>query len=199
MQRRSAVLITALLVLGLLAMAAAPALAQVGWAKQPMEWVIAKQLTITHSGLDVQQGSITTAGNVTAEGDMIVGDDLSVTDDVSIGGSLTASVTSVGDVDINGIVQLGAGSMITVTASMTIPLTTASVQPIVAAGAVTSGVLVPGDAGRVVTIYNTGTNAITIPDSTTNILSGNAVLGQYDTLTVLSDGSRWIEIAQVDN
>ena len=43
------------------------------------------------------------------------------------------------------------------------------------------------------------TNTITITDTGTLKLSGNAALGQYDTITLWSDGTNWIEISETNN
>jgi hypothetical protein len=57
------------------------------------------------------------------------------------------------------------------------------------------GSIVTGTAGDVLTLVNIGSNAITITDTGTLKLSGNAALGQYDSVTLLSDGTNWIQVA----
>ena len=49
------------------------------------------------------------------------------------------------------------------------------------------------------TITNIGTNTITITDTAPLIMAGNLALGQYDNLTLRSDGTRWIEMGRSNN
>lgn len=99
-----------------------------------------------------------------------------------------------------GLLRTGAGTTITVTAASAIT-PTASYQPITAAGAITDATLPTSGflAGQRVTFVNSGSNSITILDSGTSKLAGNAALGQYDSLTVLFDGTNWIETNRSDN
>lgn len=78
---------------------------------------------------------------------------------------------------------------------------TGSYQSITAA-ATTAGTLggcAASIAGARVTIVNAVAQAITITDTGNTVLSGNAVLNQYDTLVVLCDGTRWIQLGKTDN
>lgn len=51
-----------------------------------------------------------------------------------------------------------------------------------------------------VTIVNVGTNACTLTDEAgVKELAGNAVLTQYDTLTIVYIGDRWVELSRSDN
>jgi len=44
-----------------------------------------------------------------------------------------------------------------------------------------------------------GSNTITLTDTGTLKLGGNAALGQYDSITLLSDGTNWIQVSKADN
>lgn len=87
---------------------------------------------------------------------------------------------------------------ITVTDDMAIA-PTGSNQPLTAAAAVGATLEASCTAGKIVFLRNVGANAITITDTTTTMLAGNAALGQYDSLTVLCDGTNWVELARSNN
>lgn len=159
--------------------------------RQNFEWVIAKRITVTLNGITVQRGGVTvTDGGITVEdddvtvtegvtaADVTVTDDLTVDDDASIGSDLT----------------LGQQTVFTITQAGTLT-PTGTYQQLTAAGAVSFGSIVTGTAGDVLTLVNIGSNTITITDTGTLKLSGNAALGQYDSVTLLSDGTNWIQVA----
>lgn len=66
-------------------------------------------------------------------------------------------------------------------------------------GAVTGLTLTVGSAGQVYVYMNTGTNAVTITDTSTTVLASNFAMGQYDVLGVRSDGTRMIELFRSNN
>lgn len=72
-------------------------------------------------------------------------------------------------------------------------------QPLTAVAAVGTSSIAAQAAGTVVVFQNVNTNAITLTDTGTLRLAGNAALGQHDTLTLLSDGTNWIEVSRSDN
>ncbi len=77
---------------------------------------------------------------------------------------------------------------------------TGSYQPLSAAAPVTPTVYTAtAVAGSVLLLVNTGTNAITIQDTATQALAGDFSMGQYDTLLLIFDGTRWIERARSNN
>ena len=93
----------------------------------------------------------------------------------------------------------GVQSTVTVTANGTIAVT-ADIVPLTAAGTVGTGTITGcNTAGKVTTFYNTANQTITISDTSTIMLAANAALGQYDTLTVLGDGTNCLGIAQSNN
>lgn len=121
----------------------------------------------------------------------------------------------------NGNVVIGAGNLsvsgsdtvgtfridtpaiaITVTPGGTVtPL--GSYQPLTAAATGTGTSAIAGcataTAGERVTFVNTSANTITFTDTGTLKLSGNAVLGQTDTLVLLCDGTNWNQLGKSDN
>lgn len=128
-------------------------------------------LTVDSGGLTVTAGGATvTAGGLTlSDGDLAVADDLVLTAQTEI------SVT-------NGAAFAPTGSY----------------QPIAAAGEVTPTITVPA-AGTVFTIVNTEAQTINLADSGTAKLSAAFAMGQYDSLTLISDGTNVIEIARSNN
>jgi hypothetical protein len=45
----------------------------------------------------------------------------------------------------------------------------------------------------------TNFDTITLTDTGTLKLSGNAALGQYDNITLMSDGANWVELSETNN
>lgn len=99
---------------------------------------------------------------------------------------------------VMGSMSLLAGNVLTVTEGMTITLAS-PYQPLIASKAVTTSIILAGDAGQVAVLMNTGSDVITLSDTGTLKLSGNIALEQYDTLTLVSDGTNWIQLATSNN
>ena len=110
----------------------------------------------------------------------------------------SSGVTNLTDLHLSGGLNTAAQTSITVTADSTIS-PAGTYQPISAAGAVGTSSITAGDAGDLLVLTNTGANVITITDTGTLKLSGNAALGQYDSLFLLSDGTNWVEIGEGAN
>ena len=153
-------------------------------ARQTFGWVIAKRLTVD-----------TTAA---IGGAATVGGALAVT-----GGASAASLSTTGDVSVGALLNTGTfvveggGGNLDVTGYG--PLTAVrSFQQLTATG--TSGMtLTVLPKGTVVKLLNMANQTITISDTGTTMLASNAALGQYDTLTVISDGTNMVEIARANN
>lgn len=143
--------------------------------KQNFEWVIAKRLTVTQGGVTVQKGTLDVTENVTA---------------------FKVSATNYIQTANLGLTQQ---STQTITAGGTITPTGAYHQIIATAARGTSSVAGVNAAERVVTLVNVGSNTITLTDTGTLKLGGNAVLGQFDSLTLLSDDTNWIQLSKSDN
>lgn len=115
---------------------------------------------------------------------------------VSTGALTPASVASTAGVTAGSFLVLTPRTAITVTTAAFTP--TGSYQPIASASWVTPTINILG-AGTVLRLVNTGTNNITIADTSIQMLSANIVLGQYDSLALMSDGTNWIQVATSDN
>lgn len=155
-------------------------------------WIVASKLTVQNDS--TFNDSITVGDDLTTTDDVTVGDDLTVTDAASVGGDLTVTAGAVVGTDFN----LAEQTAITVTQSGTLT-PTGSYQPITAAGDLSFSAIAAGSAGDVLTVINESNTTITITDTGTTMLSGNAALGQYDSIMMLFDGTNWIEVAQTDN
>jgi hypothetical protein len=53
--------------------------------------------------------------------------------------------------------------------------------------------------GQLLLLHNVGAYTITITDTGTTRLAGNAELGQYDTLLLQWDGTNWLQVSKADN
>ena len=151
---------------------------------------------------NIRARTLTTLGNAT------IGADLAVTDDVTADGITAASLNLTGNATADNVIAGGyiagqgalyliPGASITVTDGGTITPTTA-VQELTAAGNVGADLAACGD-GQVQTFVNLSNVTITITDTGTVHLAGNAALGQYDSLTVVGSGVRCIEVARANN
>lgn len=136
---------------------------------------IADNVTMSAGNLTLTTGNVVaTAGDVTA------GDDATVSDDLTVG----------------GFTRITAQTGITVTTAAFTP--TGTYQPIASAGTVTPTITVLA-AGTMVRLVNTTNTSIVLVDTSTVKLAGNITLGQYDSLTLVSDGANWIELARSNN
>lgn len=99
---------------------------------------------------------------------------------------------------INTFERLVPGTTVVVTTDGTIT-PAASYQPLSSSGNVQTASIAAGTAGDVLYLINTSNTTITISDTGTLKLGGNRALGQYDTLTLMSDGTNWIERSFTNN
>lgn len=160
-----------------------PVVASAATIKNNFDWVIARRLTVSKLGAIIQLGDLeVTEGNVE-----VVAGDLAVT---------------AGDTTLGGHLITTAAGEITVTPGGTVT-PAGSYQPITAAASGTGTSAIAGcstdTTGDRVTFINTSANTITFTDTGTLKLSGNAALGQYDVLSVLCDGTNWLQTGKVDN
>jgi hypothetical protein len=134
--------------------------------------VTAGGLTVTAGGATVTAGGLTvTAGGLTiSDGDAVIADDVTITKQSAI------AVTD--------------GGYITPTGTY---------QPLTSAGNVGTSNLAIGTAGDLLYLVNTSATTITITDTGTIMLEGNAALGQYDTLHLICDGTNWLQVSKGNN
>lgn len=99
------------------------------------------------------------------------------------------------------VIQSDASTAITVTGTQAVALT-GSVIPLTAAAAVTNATLAAvasTKVGQTIELTNANTNDITILDSAPAVLSGNIVLGQYDSLTLRVDATNRLRQVSTSN
>lgn len=160
-------------------------------AKDTYDWIVAKRLTVTNAA-DLQStlsvGSAATFDTTTATTGAAA---FASTIDVD-GAATLASVTVEGDLAVTSqaVIVVTMGGYITPTGIY---------QPITSTGTVGTANLAAGADGDLLVLINESNTTITISDTGTLILSGDAALGQYDNLTLISDGTNWIEIGETNN
>lgn len=128
------------------------------------------------------QSGLTNFTNVKIAGDLTVGDDALINDDLT-----------------TDDLYLDKQTAQTISAGGTITPTGAYHQITSAAANGTSSIAGVSTAGRVLVLVNVGSNTITLTDTGTLKLSGNAALGQFDNITLISDGTNWVQLAKTDN
>ena len=168
------------------------------------------RITGTVSAGDVSATTLVQAADVLATDDVEVDDDLCVADDARITGTLTAAdgtfastLDVTGDLNANSFLDLASSSVVTVTkvggaGAAVIYTPTTSLVHLNSATAITITVGLV-EAGRIVVF--TGDDAVDIlfPDSGNQALTGARTLQQTGSLTLLSIGTGWREIAFTDN
>ncbi len=116
---------------------------------------------------------------------------------------MLSDLTVRGDLDVAGTVSAGllkADVQPTITVGMNGYITpTGTFQPITSAGNVGTSNLALAQAGELLILVNAGANTITLTDTGTLKFAGNAALGQADSLTLISDGTAWVEMARSNN
>lgn len=141
----------------------------------PVLTVAALMLFAQPSPADAQAGLT----NFTSVG---VQRDLTVGDDTILGGNVT----------------LSPATAISVTMNATITPASAY-QPLESAGTVNTASITAGAAGDLLVLVNTVNTSIVLTDTGTLKLGGNRTLGQYDSLTLISDGTNWVELSFTNN
>jgi hypothetical protein len=123
---------------------------------------------------------------------------LSVTGDATVGGSLVTTGASTAAGYTAPRLVIAAAQVITPTNGATIT-PTASFVDIRTGG--TYGITLGEcpSSGMVAVLENTLNNALTITDTGTAKLAGDAALGQYDTLALICAAPNWLQVAKADN
>lgn len=161
--------------------------------KTILSGLIAAALLVALLNLPVLAQGITNFSNLVLSGDLTVGDDATVTDTLS-----AADVTVSDDLTVAGDIVTTPGTIIAVTAGSTITPTGFYVPITGTTGVGTSSIASLG-AGKTIYIVNMANTTITLTDTSTLKLAGNFAMGQYDNITLRSDGTNWIEAGRSNN
>lgn len=158
---------------------------------QRMGDVWARSLRVTNGatigGATSVGGLLTVAGALAATGNASTSGNMAVTGNANVGGSAS----------IDKLIAFGnAGNVAVTPGAVLTPVNTLTFVSATGAAGVGMGL---GSTGQVVSVINMGSNAITISDTVNSALSGDIALGQYDTLTMVFDGTRWIQLATANN
>lgn len=133
--------------------------------------------------------------------DLLVLDDVNIQDTARVETDLTVGDDlSVNDLAAVGKIRSTRGTTQTLTADATITDTWTYV-PVTAAGAIGTSAIASTTSvsGDILIVTNVGTNAIVITDTGNTVLSGNITLGQFDTLGLVFDGQRWVQMYTTNN
>lgn len=166
--------------------------------KTILSGLIAAALLVALLNLPVL-AQVTNFTSVTLSGDLVVGDDATVADALSAADVTASDDLVVGDDSVfGGFVRFTPGSEIVVTSGSTITPVTSYVPITGSTGVGTSSIAVM-PAGTAIYVVNMANTTITLTDTGALKLSGNAALSQYDNVTLVSDGTNWIEISETNN
>jgi len=156
-------------------------------------WVIMDKVTINH---DAEIKGTLTVGTVATTGAVSAGSFAATgavsAESIAATGAVQAATVS------TAFGQFTAASVLTITQGLTIT-PASSYQPIASVGNVSTGVIATGAAGNILMLVNTADTTITISDTGTLKLSGDLALGQFDSVTLISDGTNWVQLATSNN
>jgi hypothetical protein len=139
--------------------------------------------------------TLSSAGAISCNSNAIVGGTAVVTGTSTLNGAVTTN----GPLTVGTYFNLTKGVTVTVTADSTIAVAK-GLTPLTAAGAVGTATLTGcNTSGRISILYNTAAQTITLTDTSTLMLAGNYGMTQYDTLTLIGDGTNCIELARAVN
>jgi len=159
-------------------------------------------------------GYMTASTHIESTGNATIGTGLAVTTggiDISGGDLVLANDESIGN-SANGTIAITATNLslsnyvlIQEQAAQTItfndePITpTGTFMHLAAGGNMWTDNIVAGTAGQLLILTNDSAVNIVITDTGTIMLSGNCTLSQYDTLTLIADGTNWLELSTSTN
>ena len=129
-------------------------------------------------------------------GDIYAEDDVTVTDQLVVSNDLVVS-------DFASIARLGYTASATQTLLADTPISvTSSYLLLSAAGSIGTGSIGTcnlANQGQLIVLENVSNTTITITDTGTLKLSGNAALAQWDSAAIVCDGTNWVQLYEQDN
>ena len=158
---------------------------------------VGENLTVTQN---VDVDGITNVDVLDADGAADFAEDVTANKGLSVGENITITQNAtVSGVGIFATLLRGTPqTAITVTTNGYIT-PTGLIQPLAAAGNVETANLAIGTAGDLLVLTNNSDTTITITDTGTIMLEGNAEISQYDTLTLYCDGTNWRQVSKQTN
>lgn len=150
----------------------------------------------------VVSGATHLVGAVTADSTAVISGNTTISGTSNLVGNTTVAGTFAANGDsltVAKTMNLARQGAIAVTDGSTIT-PTGTFQELTAAGAVGASVAAPAAAGQLVILFNSTANAITITDTTGIALATDAVLGQNDSVTIISTAAgQWMEVSRSNN
>jgi len=143
-------------------------------------------------GLDMSTADINTA-DIRLENSETISNGANGTIDLTadvVDASAVLSISTWGRYEEQTPIEVTAGGTLTPTGTY---------QPITATASLGLSDITVTTAGDILILVNESDTTITITDTSTTMLSGNAALGQYDTLVLLCDGTNWLQLSKSDN
>jgi hypothetical protein len=175
------------------------ALAVAGWYRTPTPAADYEAMALT--GDTTSLYALAIVDDLAVGGDTTVTGALDVTGATSMAGGMTFSD---GDLTVADDLIVAAQTALTVTDGS--PITpTGSLQLLTAAGEVTPTVAildadgVTFTTGTMLWLVNTANQTINLADGGNVKLTAAGAMGQYDTLSLVFDGTYWLEVARADN
>jgi len=148
----------------------------------------------------VEMRSLTVRNSMTIEGITAFQGATAFNGNVALGGIATVdgNLSTGGNLQAAGFIRPAANTAISVTNGATIT-PTGTFHALTAAGNVGFGAIAAGSPGDLLILVNEANVTITISDTGTLKLSGNLALGQFDSVTLLSTGTDWVQLATSNN
>jgi cytoskeletal protein CcmA (bactofilin family) len=150
--------------------------------------------------------TMTTGALLNANGAVTVSDQLNVSSLLTGANGIAAAggITSTGNVTATAMVQVGTWGLYQrqtpiAVINMTYITPTGTYQPLSLAANCGTSNLAAMPAGYLLMLVNESNFTVSITDTATIMLSASWSGSQYDTLTLLSDGTNWLELARSVN
>jgi hypothetical protein len=147
------------------------------------------------------QGTDTGFTGIVTSGRIVAGSYMQATTYMQAGTSVTAgtAITAGTGLNVGTTVKFTPAAATTVTDTYTLNVT-AAVMPLTSSAEVTVTTITAATAGNQVLLINQGSNTVNLFDNSGTLrLTGDFAMGQYDTLLLYSDGTRWLEVARSNN
>jgi hypothetical protein len=153
----------------------------VGWFNIVQDVMVSGSMQVNNDLAVMDDATFTdqlSSADLTASDDVVVGDDLTVADDATIGSDLTVSPGTTETIGFDEQID-----------------PTGTYHRITSSAARGTDNIAIGTAGDVLILHNVGAQTITLTDTGTLLLSGNAALSANDMIWLISTGVAWVQIS----